>query len=99
MLRPEIRMQKEQKRMTVVLNREPEGISHKAPRPSDITSVTLHSGVTKIMEYAFGEASALATVSFAEGLKTIGEGAFVSIERMESITLPPDPDERGFRTD
>ena len=32
-------------------------------------------------------------------IRGIGEGAFVSIERMESVTLPPDPDERDFRTD
>ena len=53
----------------------------------DIKSITFHSGVTKILEYAFGDAGALTTVNFAEGLKTIEDGAFLG-SGLKKLVLP-----------
>jgi len=44
----------------------------------DIDSVTTHSGVTRILPFAFSECGPLDKVTLAKGLEFIGEGAFFS---------------------
>jgi len=61
---------------------------------SSITSVTLPKTVEKIKDHAFFGSSMnpkLTTVSFAEGLKYIGEGAFYG-NAIEDLTIPASVD-------
>ena len=71
----------------IVIPKNATVIGEDAFKGSDITGVTLHSGVTKILDFAFGETESLATVSFAEGLKSIGEGAFFQ-SGLKKLVLP-----------
>ncbi|MBR2796186.1 MAG: fibronectin type III domain-containing protein [Clostridia bacterium] len=71
----------------IVIPRNATAIGENVFKGSDITSVTLHDGITRILDFAFCETDALSTVNFADGLKTIGEGAFFQ-SALKKLTLP-----------
>ncbi len=69
----------------------PEGISLIGPYSfslSSINNVTLPSSVTRIDEFAFSQATDLQTISFGEGLETIGVDAFYFCTSLSSVHLP-----------
>ena len=57
---------------------------------TSLTSITIHSGVTSIGDYAFSRCSNLASVTFAEGsqLTSIGSSAFRDCSSLTSIEIP-----------
>ena len=57
---------------------------------TSLTSITIHSGVTSIGNYAFYGCSNLTDVSFAEGseLTSIGDHAFFSCSSLTSLEIP-----------
>lgn len=63
---------------------------------SYLSTVTLHSGVTKIGDRAF-VMSGLSQITMPEGLKEIGDAAFGMCSRLRSITLPKSVEELGTR--
>ena len=54
----------------------------------DITSLTIHSGVSIIEPYAFSGCSELITASLGKGIKTIGRNAFAFCSALTSVILP-----------
>ncbi len=57
---------------------------------TSLTSITIHSGVTSIGDYAFYDCSNLESVTFAEGsqLTSIGSSAFRDCISLKSIEIP-----------
>lgn len=55
---------------------------------TDVTSVTIESGVTGIGDYAFVNCSALKSVSIPSSVTSIGENAFSGCSALESVTIP-----------
>ena len=54
---------------------------------SGITSLSIPSGVTKIVDNAFINCTSLETVSISSGVQTIGENAFRSCTNLSKVTM------------
>jgi len=54
---------------------------------TDLTSVTLHDGITEIDDYAFDAVGTLTSINFPEGLTRIGNRAFL-YSGLSTVTLP-----------
>ena len=55
---------------------------------SDLTSVTIPEGVTRIEAIAFGSCTSLKSVTIPEGVTYIGDFAFDSCTSLKSVTIP-----------
>ena len=55
---------------------------------SDLTSVTIPEGVTRIEAIAFGSCTSLKSVTIPEGVTYIGDLAFDSCTSLKSVTIP-----------
>jgi len=55
---------------------------------SDLTSITIPSGVTSIGSSAFSECSGLTSITLPSGVTSIGSSAFSECSGLTSITLP-----------
>ena len=78
----------------------PGGITHivgDAFYLSDVTSVTIPSGVTCIGDSAFSYCSKLKSVSIPGSVKSIGDSAFLNCIALENITIPEGVTTVGFR--
>ena len=63
-------------------------IGTKAFEGSNITSVSIPSGVTKIGQMSFSDCSSLSSVSLPNTLTSIGDCAFDGCSSLKSITIP-----------
>lgn len=59
-----------------------------ADRRSEITSLTVESGITHLGARALHTATNLTSVELPEGLKTIGLGTFYKASGLENVTIP-----------
>ena len=55
---------------------------------TDLTSITIPSGVTTIGKWAFLNCSSLASITIPASVTTIGDCAFASCQSLTSITIP-----------
>ena len=68
-----------------------------ASHSSDIQTVVIEDGITRIGKYAFTDCSAMHSVSIPGSVAEIGEGAFVYCESLESVTIPDGVTEIGVQ--
>ena len=66
-----------------------------ASHGSDIQTVILEDGITRIGEHAFAYCSAMHSVSIPDSVTTIGEQAFSGCASLESVTIPGSVTEIG----
>ena len=56
--------------------------------PTEMTSVVISDGVTRIGNYAFSDCEGLTSINIPDSVTTIGESAFENCSSLTSITIP-----------
>ena len=56
--------------------------------PTEMTSVVISDGVTRIGNYAFDGCEGLTSINIPDSVTTIGDGAFENCSNLTSITIP-----------
>lgn len=64
---------------------------------TNLTSVTMSKGVTRIGYEAFYNCSSLTTITIPEGVTNIGDGAFWLCSNLESVTIPEGVTTLGYK--